>query len=718
MLLCIAVNLSATTVAIQECSGWFESGYVTWTVDATVSNYHVYCRPAGGTYTQLDAALVRNYGTYGRADVLGISAGNYQFKVVPVDATDTEITADAAESATFTATAHDRSGFAHYNYASGIGAYNNDGTLKSGAQVFYITASNAKTITATIDGASCTGLQAMITYRQKNLSTTPLCFRIIGTIEADDMDAFGSSEEGLQIKGKAAHSEMNITIEGVGNDATIRGFGMLIRNCTSVEIRNLGIMLYMDDGLSFDTDNSHCWAHNIDFFYGKTGSAADQVKGDGSLDCKANSQYMTFSYNHFWDSGKMALCGMKNSESGENFITYHHNWFDHSDSRHPRVRTMTVHVYNNYFDGNSKYGVGATTGANVFVESNYFRNTNKPMMISLQGTDIYNGSVGTFSSESGGMIKSYGNTFAECSSSFRYVPHTSSATNFDAYEATTRDEIVPASYVTLSGGTSYNNFDTDATKMYTYTADASANIPGIVTGTLGAGRMQHGDFTWTFTNSTDDSSSDLNTALKTAITDYQSSLVSIFGGDSIIGGGTGSGDDGSGDGGAVGTGGGYECYFTGGAASSDFYSITGNYSDSKGSVTLDATEYTWCLKMEGSTEISFTTTEDLTLYLVFGGSTSAAGKRVKIDDVNYTTTASGSNYIVTLPITAGAHTIKKTDSINLFYINMTGGASSGINDVATDKEDGIMYDLMGRKINAPAKGQIYIQNGKKYMMTY
>ena len=129
---------------------------------------------------------------------------------------------------------------------------------------------------------------------------------------------------------------------------------------------------------------------------------------------------------------------------------------------------MTVHVYNNYFDGISKYGVGATTGSNVFVESNYFRNTNKPMMISLQGTDIVNGEKNaTFSGETGGMIKAYGNVYAEKSSNFKLVTHKQSATSFDCYEAETRDEVVPASYVTLSGGTSYNNFDTDKSKMYT-----------------------------------------------------------------------------------------------------------------------------------------------------------------------------------------------------------------------------------------------------------
>lgn len=87
---------------------------------------------------------------------------------------------------------------------------------------------------------------------------------------------------------------------------------------------------------------------------------ADQAKGDGTTDIKDDSQYITVAYNHYFDSGKSSLCGMK-SEAGPNYIDYHHNWFDHSDSRHPRVRTMSVHVWNNYYDGCAKYGVGATT---------------------------------------------------------------------------------------------------------------------------------------------------------------------------------------------------------------------------------------------------------------------------------------------------------------------------------------------------------------------
>ena len=547
--LLMPMALSAAT-SIKEVGGWFESGYVTWNLVEGASTYSVYCKSVDGSYSKLDAELVRNYGDYGRADVIGVKAGTYQFKIVPVDEEGTEMTGQAVESSTFEVKAHDRAGFAHFNY-SGVGAYKDDGTLKDNAKVLYVTSKTAKTVTCPVvtdnkgKVETFTGLQTIIDARQKGYDTTPLVIRIIGLIEANDMDHFSSSAEGLQIKGKNANSEMNITLEGVGNDATIRGFGILLRNCKSVEIRNFAVMLCMDDCISLDTDNSNCWVHNIDFFYGKTGSASDQAKGDGSLDCKADSKYMTFSYNRFWDSGKMALCGMT-SETGENFISYHHNWFDHSDSRHPRVRTMTVHVYNNYFDGISKYGVGATTGSNVFVESNYFRNTNKPMMISLQGTDIVNGEKNaTFSGEAGGMIKAYGNVYAEKSSNFKLVTHKQSATSFDCYEAETRDEVVPASYVTLSGGTSYNNFDTDKSKMYTYAVDVATDIPGIVSGQYGAGRMQHGDFKWSFDNAVDDASSAVNTALKSAITNYTSQLVGVFGDTS---GGDGDGDgDGPGD---------------------------------------------------------------------------------------------------------------------------------------------------------------------------
>lgn len=713
----LMMPLQVLSLTINEAVGWLESAYVTWTPVQGATAYRVFCYSTDGRRTQLDAPLVRNYGTYGRADALGLKPGEYKFEVTAVDADGNELEGEMAESDKFLVKAHDRAGFAHLNH-SGIGAYNDDGTLKSSAKVLYVTGSTAKTVTCSVvtksngTAQTFTGLQAILDARQKGYDKTPLAIRIVGTIEAADMDKFSSSSEGLQLKGKNSYSEMNITLEGVGNDATIRGFGIMLRNCTSVEVRNLGIMLCMDDCISIDTDNSHCWVHHIDFFYGQTGSDSDQAKGDGSLDCKGDSKYMTFSYNRFWDCGKMALCGMT-SESGENFITYHHNWFDHSDSRHPRVRTMTVHVYNNYFDGVAKYGVGATMGSNVFVEGNYFRHVDKPMLISKQGSDVAGGGKGTFSGENGGMIKAYGNVYAEKSTNFRLVTHKENSTHFDCYEADTRDEQIPATYVTLQGGTAYNNFDTDPAKMYTYSPDEAANVPAIVTGECGAGRMQHGDFQWTFDNSVDDTDYTVNTALKNAITNYKPSLVGIYGDDKSDDNDNNSDDnndddnDNNNDTPAVPADGDYTCHFTGKKPSNSFYTIVGNYSASKGKATVNGTTYTECLKIESSTSIRFTTVQEMVLTLVFAEGTVP---NIKIDGIS--TSATDGTHVITCTLQAGAHEITKDRTFNLFYINLTPTADAISRPQTDDSDDNAYYDLQGRKVSVTTHG-IYIQQGRK-----
>ncbi len=702
-------------IQIIEAQGWKESAYIIWSIDSVYDNYHVYYAAEGKDFTQADQALLRRYADYGRADIPGLPAGNYQLKVVAMK--DGQETDKILLSESLKVVAHDRSGYAHFQYKEGLGAYNNDGSLKSGTQIFYITPDNAKSIEGTVDGIACKGFQSLVAARQKGKGNTPLCFRIIGCIKAKDMDSFGSSSEGLQIKGKSAHYPMNITIEGIGKDACVNGFGMLIRNCASVEVRNLGILNFMDDGISIDSDNSHCWIHQIDFFYGQAGGDSDQAKGDGSLDCKGDSKYMTFSYNHFWDSGKMALCGMT-GESGENFISYHHNWFDHSDSRHPRVRTMTVHVWNNYFDGNSKYGVGATMGSNVFVEANYFRNVNKPMLISLQGSDI-SGGKGTFSGEAGGMIKAYGNVFAEKSGNFKFVPHTQSATQFDAYEATSRNEPVPADYKTISGGNTYNNFDTDSEKIYGYEALAAEDVPAYITGYYGAGRLQHGDFQWTFDNAKDDADYNVNTALKTAVNEYESSALGIIGDAdfSTEGGNGGSGDD-NGNGGSdnngngSGTGGsqeGYECHFSDNKASNSFYTLSNaNFTHDKGSVTVDGVTYTQAVKMESSTVLSFTTTQTMTLKMIF--ISTHASPIVKVDGKDMSIV----NGEVEMTLAAGTHQVtKNTSNTFLFYVNLY--STNTLPSLSAEEKTQPYYNLQGKQITAPCPGEIVVQGGKKIL---
>lgn len=540
------IDNPAGVIQITEAKGWQESAYLKWAPFEGASSYNVYVDDK-----KIDAQLVRQYKSYYRADVLGLKEGTYSVKVVPVNADGKEI-AGANTASNLVVKSYNREGFAHFKYA-GVGAYNNDGTLKAGAKVLYITAKTAKTVSTTVNTGkqeTITGLQSIIDAYSKGKDTTPIAFRIIGKVNLSDLDHISSSAEGLQVKGKGAHSVMNMTFEGVGDDATVYGFGFLLRNTKSVEFRNFAIMRCLDDAMSLDTKNSHVWIHNMDLFYGKKGSAADQAKGDGTVDIKGDSKYVTVAYNRFWDNGKASMCGMK-SETGENWITYHHNWFDHSDSRMARVRTMSVHMYNNYYQHCDVYGIGATSGSSIFMESNYFDAVKRPIMSSLQGTDAKGD--GTFSSEKGGLIKAYGNVFTNKPDNFSYIPYAENNTSFDAYEVSDPSEQVPASVKTLVGGTSYNNFDTDPSLMYAYAADKAEDVPSIVEGFYGAGRLNHGDIDFAIPDETVVTNGHQQPlpALASILDAYTSGVVKVFGESNASGegGSTGGGEtDGSTDG--------------------------------------------------------------------------------------------------------------------------------------------------------------------------
>ena len=775
-LLAIVVILFAVSakaaVTINEAAGWFESAYVTWQKTAGMS-YHVYVSPAAtDTWTKLDDELVREYPTYGRADALGLKAGSYQLKVVPVS-NGAEVTADAAVTDALTVMAHDRSGFAHVGVSDGIGAYKNDGTLKDNAKVLYVWANNAKTITFDVakdnkGGVTTgTGLQDIITLYQKGYETTPLAIRIIGTIKAADMDRFDSSEEGLQVKGKNNYSNMPITFEGVGFDAAISGFGILCRNCVNVEFRNFAIMLCKDDCLSLDSYNANIWIHNMDFFYGNTGGDADQAKGDGTVDIKGKSKNITVSYNHFIDCGKTSLGGMK-SEDTSCWMTYHHNWFDHSDSRHPRIRTAFYHVYNNYFDGVSKYGVGVTTGGSSFVEANYFRNCKYPMLISKQGTDAEGD--GTFSGEPGGVIKAFNNKI-DNPRKVQYYTEGQTDGAWDAVKVDDRSASVAAT--AFSGGTAYNN-EADLKARTTYVENKMNNpedVKAIVKGQYGAGRLQHGDFKWSFNNSLQDENYGVISELKSALQNYKSTLVGFFGGITINNGGATETVDG-GDGKGIteeendsyvptwagGSGGGGGSTTTDGqyviGTSSDYFwfnadneaqynayvaagifTTTGtanptyevkksdgtSCSDYVGSIRLAPNQYFMVYHADGICTANF---------YVSGNGSQKWVLETSVDGTTWTTTATVEGKAATHP----ACTISTTG--NNKYVRITNTASgnrdlqgikiatpaggeTSIQQVTNSQwsiANGLLYDLQGRKVLQPTAAGIYILNGKKVVL--
>ncbi len=522
----VSLKVNAQTVTITQTTPWLETAYVTWSPLEGVDRYNVYYTGGGFTDQIIDTQLIRSYGSYFRADILGLAAGNYSFKVVPVTG---NIEGTPAISETVTVLPHDRNGFAHSN-GRVPGGYTLNGTVKPNAVILYITEQNKNTVSMNVTGATtnpCVGLQTILDGFKKGNDNRPLIVRLIGNIT--DFSYMYNGDIVIENKNNANGS---ITFEGVGSDAVANGWGIRIKKGSNIEIRNLGLMLTdasEGDNIGLQQDNDYIWVHNCDLFYGSAGSDADQAKGDGALDVK-RSNYVTVSYNHFWDTGKSNLLG--NGTETPCFVTYHHNWYDHSDSRHPRVRSHTVHIYNNYFDGISKYGSGSTKASSLFVEGNYFRNCKYPMLISKQGSDIAGGAPGTFSGEAGGVIKAFNNYIVGAQSFLPYHP-TTNPTQFDAYVATTRNEVLGNNITALLGGSTYNNFDTNPSL---YINSLVIDQPEIAKDkvTQYSGRVSGGDFSWSFNNAVDDNSYAVNAGLMAALTNYTSSLVYVQGEAPII----------------------------------------------------------------------------------------------------------------------------------------------------------------------------------------
>lgn len=673
MLFLASEALWGQTVIIDEAATWFETAYVKWQPIHEADSYHVYYSGTNISNQKIDAQLIRNYGSYYRADILGLKAGDYTLKIVPVFS---GVEGATTTTSTLTVPAHDRTGFAFINHRN-PGAYKPDGTPKGSAVILYITENTKNTVSLEVTGASsnpCVGLQAILDGFKKGKDTRPLIIRLIGQIT--DLSYMQNGDLVIENNNNASSY---ITLEGVGEDAVADGWGIRIKNSANVEIRNLGIMNVNSgegDNIGLQQNNQYIWIHHNDFFYGDAGGDADQAKGDGALDCK-KSTYVTFSYNHFWDTGKSNLLGLSEGTTTGLYITYHHNWYDHSDSRHPRVRYYSAHVYNNYYDGNAKYGVGSTLGSSVFVEGNYFRNCKYPMLTSMQGSDVWNESKQandysdrpTFSKEDGGFIKAYNNYMTGQKRFVAYGdqndPH--STVDFDAYVATTQKEQISSSITSVYGKNTYNHFDTDPSIMYSYTPDNPEEAKTKVIEY--AGRLAGGDFQWAFNNAKDDTAYSVNTDLKAELKAYKTALISIQG---ESGHGQGTPPDTTNptdttsnphDSNQVIHGDIVHNFTLSGKNSSNF-NITGNLSDSKGTVNYNELSLTQCLKIESSTQVSFSLDSEATLTLVFNGDFFGD---IKINGARYTVT----HGILETLLSAGSYDITKGNSANLYYMSLT-----------------------------------------------
>ncbi|MEU4396029.1 pectate lyase [Kribbella sp. NPDC023855] len=226
----------------------------------------------------------------------------------------------------------------------------------------------------------------------------------------------------------------NKTIIGVGSGATITTGGINVSQVSNVIIRNINFRNWNDDAINVQY-STRVWIDHNNFSNGY----------DGAVDIKRASDYITVSWNRVFSHDKSFLLGHSDDNGGEDRgklrVTYHHNYFDGSTQRHPRVRFANpVHVYNNYYRATSGYGVASTVGAGVFVQRNYFESVSKP-------------AVAQTGDSSEGNLKLDGN------------------------------------YLVGSGTPVSRNPGSVAAIPYSFTLDAAADVKSIVTANAGTGKI-------------------------------------------------------------------------------------------------------------------------------------------------------------------------------------------------------------------------------------
>ncbi len=221
-------------------------------------------------------------------------------------------------------------------------------------------------------------------------STTTQTIRVSGTITLSSMTKVAS----------------NKTIIGVGSGSTINGHGLNVASASNVIIRNLNFTGWKDDAINVQY-STRVW---IDHNSLRSGY-------DGAIDIKRASDCVTVSWNKVSSHDKTMLLGHSDDNGSEDRgklrVSYHHNWFDGTNQRHPRVRFGNpVHVYNNYYGGVTSYGVASTQEAGVLVEGNYFENTEDPFHRGEGSSDPANlvarnnHFVNSGSGDQGGSVKS------------------------------------------------------------------------------------------------------------------------------------------------------------------------------------------------------------------------------------------------------------------------------------------------------------------------
>ncbi|MDW8807297.1 pectinesterase family protein [Streptomyces scabiei] len=192
----------------------------------------------------------------------------------------------------------------------------------------------------------------------------------------------------------------NKTLIGVGGTGEIvHGELHLNPGTSNVIIRNLTIRdSYVEgdwDGKTNDFDAiqmdtvDHVWIDHNRF----------ERMGDGLLDIRKDSRYVTVSYNQFKDHNKAIGIGWTSNVQTE--ITIDHNWFTGTKQRNPSADNCAyAHLYNNYLsaqvaDGDPvwTYGNWARGKTRMVIENSYYDGVQHPYQADATAELVQRGSI-------------------------------------------------------------------------------------------------------------------------------------------------------------------------------------------------------------------------------------------------------------------------------------------------------------------------------------
>ncbi len=489
--------------------GNYESIALEWAGSASAVEYSV---QGANDWKTIDSELVRESSGSVRADIMGLKKGVY------------DVRANGKTITGIPVKGYDRSGYAHFNYTEGIGAYKDDGTLKDNALVIYVTEENKDTVMEEVcaadsninmfqiptyagtpgkdwGGKNASGIGWWLNNAQYTMNNAtsdknkrpsntydpanggnlgfksvdrPIVVRFIGTVTAPEgCTAYDSEDQGGSVGDNGNMVRMknlkDVTIEGVGDDAQIKGWGFHFiaggdaqnGRGKGFEVRNLTFNEYTEDAVGMEGQQSgtsitapveRCWIHNNTFLPGRCDNPAesDKAEGDGSCDFK-RGMYFTCSYNYFEYCHKTNLIGSSDSSLQYN-MTYHHNVWYQCGSRIPLTRQANVHFYNNYVFGDPSEKT--TPYSHISKPSLSYVHSLRANCYLFSEANYYEGCKNVTDSKASGKAKAYNNTFYACSDGG------TGALNL----VNTRDQAVSSSCA--YNGTSYENFDTNSELFY------------------------------------------------------------------------------------------------------------------------------------------------------------------------------------------------------------------------------------------------------------